>query len=207
MIGGLQKTLRDLSGGMLSLDKLAELGLVEKAEDGSFKAKLAVTAPKPAEKKAEDDPITLRVKALEGQLAEEKKAKEQLVKDAETRDLNSAVIAALSKAGAHNPDRDFVHLTAKVLKGANGYVVAGKDKYGADIELTLDEHADGFLKANPELRKSQQLAGSGTPPGGAPAGQMKGTGKVIPKATWSDMNWFAQNSAKFQSGEYLRGAE
>ena len=208
LIGGIQKTLKDLPGSLLTLDKLAEVGLLEKVDDaGVISYRPKSSQPKPDDKakpREADDPLLLRLKSLEGELARKTKAEEEgkaLLAESEKR---SALTAALTKAGAVNADRDFVHLVGAVGKGEKGFVGKGTDKYGTETELTIDEVAEAFLKLNPELRRAQAQPGSGSPqPGNGSV--TAGGGKVIPKAQWSDMNFFVANRAKFHSGEYVRG--
>ncbi len=206
MIGRMNKSLETLASGALTPDKLVELGLLEK-DDTGYKPK-AVAAPKEPKQPArpEDDPVIQRVKTLEQELANEKKAKAEVQQQSEASERDRAVIAALNKAGAVNADRDVVHVAGKVLKGDKGYYVKAQDKYGADIQLPLDEAVELFLKANTELRKNAAAPGSGTPPGGGAPGTGPRPGQtVIPKSQWADMAWFSINQAKFHSGEYVRG--
>lgn len=208
MISRMNKSLEGLLSGQVSLDKLAELGLLEKAEDGSFKPKPAAAPAQQQQKPPkgeEDNPLIGRVKALESQLSEAKKREDEGKLREVQQELNKSVSAALGKAGAINADRDFVHLASKVKKDDKGYYVDGKDKYDVEIRIPLDEAADQFLKSNPELAKAKAAAGSGSPSGAGSGTGYTGNGKVIPKAQWGDMTWMAANHAKFLSGEYVRG--
>src|SRR6185295_129089 len=77
----------------------------------------------------------------------------------------NAVIAALTRAGAVNGDRDAVHVLDSVQRNDRGaYVSRTKDDLGLDIEVGLDDFAKKFLAGNPELLRAQSHAGSGTPP-------------------------------------------
>jgi len=209
VISGLQKTLKELPGQLLTLDRLAEVGLLEKVDvDGvpTFRPKSS-QAPKPEgeKKRTDDDPLMQRVKTLEGQLAQKTKAEEETKTQLAESEKRTALTAALTKAGAVNADRDYVHLSSKVVKGEKGFGGRGEDKYGTEIDLTIDEVAEAFLTANPELKKATAQPGSGTPTGGTAGFNGAGTGKVIAKSQWSDTNWFMANRAKFHSGEYVRG--
>ena len=213
LISGLQKTLRTLVEGNLTADKLVELGLLEKGEsDGLYKPKAPGTKqePKPGQQqRPDDDPVILRVKNLEKQLADAKREGEDADKRVAQSELNRAVIGALTKAGAINPDRDFVHLASKVSKGESGYTGKGKDKYDQEIDVGVEDFAEAWLKANPELRAAKSQPGSGTPSGGAGGTGAKAPNgaTVITRAQWSDMSWFMTNKAKFDKGEYVRGQD
>lgn len=143
--------------------------------------------------------------ALQRKLAEKDRLLEERDQQAETDKRNSAVRAALAKAGAINPDRDLVHVAAKVQKIGDGYGSKGRDKWGAEVDISLDDLANAFLTDNPELKKGTAQPGSGTPAGGNASGSTAGGAKIIPTSQWQDMNWYAQNRAKFMSGEYVRG--
>lgn len=206
LISGMQKTLKDLQSGILTADKLAEFGLLEKDETaGTYKPKASQpqSAPKP---KNDDDPVVARVKALEKQLADAKREKEDADRRMLETERDRAIIAALTKAGAVNPERDYVHLTSKVARGESGYSAKGRDQYGSETDLALDDFAEQWLKSNPELRRTAAQSGSGTPhnaPG--KSGKTASGATVIPRSQWSDMSFFMANKTKFDSGEWVRG--
>ena len=213
MIRRLDDSLKTLQGGlgsMLTLDTLAQVGLLEVEEvDGrkSYKPKGASsTTPKP---RAEDDPLVQRLKTLETQLERAKREKDDSDKAAAAGSRDNAIIGALRDGGARNPERDFVHLQPKVLKGDQGYFAKGTDDAGYEIELKLPDLVKEFLKANPELKATSTQGGAGTPAGGNtpnPGGpQLRPGQTVIPKAQWQNMEWFMLNRDKFTKGEYLRG--
>jgi hypothetical protein len=207
VISGLQKTLKELSGGVLTLDKLAEVGLLEKDDTGAFKPRGVKSEPPQQQQKRDDnDPVVQRLKTLEKQLADERREKEELAKAGLENEKRSSLVDALTKAGAINPGRDVVHIAAKFAKDADGkFVTKGRDKYGSEVDLTADEFAELFLKENPELRKTQSQPGSGTPSGAQQRQGGKPGQTVVPRAQWQDMNYFMANKAKFDSGEYVRG--
>jgi hypothetical protein len=191
LINRMNKAIEGLAGGMLSLDKLVELGLLEK--DGeSFKAKVTSPAQKKEGGNAGDPEWKLEIDKLN---AEIRKRDEALVnerkKTAET-DRKSAVIAALTKAGAVNPERDHVHIFSAVEKGENGYFVRGKDEYGAESQVSLDDHVNSYLKANPELRKAATQPGAGTPKGSQTHG--KGSLDINALAAMSTEQYFAERA-------------
>jgi len=211
IISGLQKGFKDLPSQFSTTvrDSLVELGLAEKVEeDGKtvYRPK-QVAAPPPAAplvKKPEDDPLLMRVKTLENQLAKEKQDKEQANQRVEEAERNRQVTAALEKAGAVKADRDYVHVIPKLVKNAEGaWIIPAKDTHGFDTQYTLDEYADLFLKENPELRKPQGAGGgSGTPSGGT--GMVNGK-QVIPKAVWANPSWYAANADRVKKGEISLG--
>lgn len=210
MIRGLDDTLKALQGGMLTLDTLATVGLLDVEEiDGKKQYKPKSSTP-PAEKpkpRADDDPLFQRVKTLESQLEKARKDKEAADNAVAEKNRDTAIIEALREAGALNPQRDFMHLIPKVLKTDAGYFAKGTDEAGYEVELTLPNLAKEFLKANPELKKAASGGGSGTPgtPGSGGTQQLRPGQQIIPKSQWQDMNWFMANKAKFDSGEYQRG--
>lgn len=212
MIRGLDTTLKTLQGGMLTLDALAQVGLLEVEEvDGkkTYKPKGATT---PAAKvRADDDPLFQRVKTLEAQL--DKARKDNEAKDAAVAQSarDTAIMAALREAGAVNPERDFTHLKDRVLNSEKGYYAKGVDDAGYEIEVKLPDLAVLFLKQNPELKKAASQGGAGSP-GAAGAGVKGAPGlkpgqTLIPKTQWAnpDMTWFMANKSKFDSGEFVRG--
>jgi hypothetical protein len=170
MIGRMNKALEGLVSSGSPLDKLAELGMLEKQEDGTYKPKSAAPA-RPAgnaepEWKVEIEALKAQNVAKDKQIAAERKQRE----DAEVK---NAVIAALEKAGAVNPSRDYVHVLPQVKRTEDGKVYVPKTNvHGAEEQIALDVAFGDFLKSNPELRKTASHAGSGTPagaPGGRPA--------------------------------------
>lgn len=208
MIRKLSTTVEGMQGSAVTLDKLAEVGLFEKVEeDGKVVYKPKTTAaPAKPEKKADDDPLVLRVKALEGQLAKANKEKEEADRRVEEDRRNRELTLALEKAGAVKADRDYVHLVPKLVKGSDGtWVVPGKDQHGFDKEFTLEEYADLFLKENPELRKAQGQGGSGTPTGSTAVGGMINGKPIIPKAQWTNPVWYAANRDKVMKQEVVLG--
>jgi hypothetical protein len=207
LITRMHKTLEGLTGQKPLADQLAELGLIEKADDGTFRPRSTQPDTK-SRKGEEDDPLARELKALKKQLAEKDAAIEKEQAKAAEVDRNRAVIAALAKAQAINPDRDFIHVAAQVAKNdAGAYVVKTKGQYGEDVELPLEAYATEFLKKNPELQRSTTPTGSGTPPGGAKPqqGTAPNGAKLIPASQWKDMGWYAANRAKFLTGEFVRG--
>ena len=209
MIRGLGETLATLQTGMLTMDMLAQVGLVDVEEvEGKkqYKPKSAAAAatPKP---RAEDDPLVQRLKTVESQLERAKKEKQDADTAVAASQRDTAIIEALRAAGAVNPMRDFTHLQSKVLKGDKGYYAKGTDEAGYDVEVAVNDLAVEFLKANPELKKATGNGGSGTPQNGTgtPGTGVRPGQQVIPKTQWQDMNWFMANRAKFDKGEFLRG--
>jgi hypothetical protein len=201
MIRGLQKTLETLAGTAMTAEKLVEMGLAEKGDDGTYKPRSAQQEPgkKPA---AADDPLRKELDLLKKQLADKDAAIAAEQKKLEENERNRAVIAALSKAGAVNAERDYVHLAGKVERTDQGFTVKGKDKYGTEVPIPIEEFAAGWLKDNPELLRAQAGSGSGTMPG-RDAGT--GGGNVIPKDVWKDPVWYQANRAKVLSGELQLG--
>jgi hypothetical protein len=196
MIRGIQKTLETLSTSALTLDRLAEIGLVEKAEDGTVKPR-GHAAPKGAAK-GDPEPWKEEIAQLRRQLDEKDQA---LAREEKSR----SVLAALTKAGAVNPDRDYVHVLDKVKKNDRGeFVVKGRDKYGAAIDVPLGEFVNDWLTQNPELKRASAAPGSGTPPGAAPGSG--GGGNVVPKSTWSNPEWYKANREKILKGEISLGS-
>lgn len=205
VIAGIRKTLDTLSSGLMTPDKLAELGLLEKAEDGTFRPKSAQKPQTPA--KTDEQPWKAEIDKLTKQLEAANTEKKSLLEKQETSALNSALVAAFSKAGAIDPDFVAEHprVRSKVVKNDEGkYVVKGTDKFGQESETSLDEFAEAFLKEKPEYRKAASQAGSGTPPAGS-TGKTASGATIIPKAKWADMDWMMRNRDKFLSGEYVRG--
>lgn len=202
MIRGIQKSLETITGAALTADRLAELGLLEKADDGTFRARAAGPTPKGAP--PADDPVKRDLDQLKAQL----KAKDEEIatekRKAAEAERNRAVVAAMAKAGAVNAERDHVHLAAAVVRAEDGqYVARTKGKYGEDVDVPVEEFVSGWLKANPDLMKAQGGTGTGTLPGqGARGGH---NGNVVPKTTWSDMTWYMQNREKIQRGELVLG--
>jgi hypothetical protein len=193
---------------------LETLGIVKKGDDGKYVLAFQTAAsggnPSPANGgtgngngDGQETPEMKRIKALEKQLSDERAAREQEKKLRLDASRDASLISALSKANAINPRRDFIHLLNGVVVKEDGSVIAKKkDEFGGDVEITLDEYVETFLKANPELKKAATSGGSGTPAGSA--GGANG-GTVIPYEKWSDPKFYQANLAKFDSGEYVRG--
>ena len=194
MIGRMNKTLETLSGGMLTFDKLAEVGLLDKQADGTFKPKTAAAtpSPKPAgdppEWKAETDRLNAEIKKRDDALAAERR------RTAET-EQRSAIVDALNKAGAVNAGRDFIHVTDIRKNAAGQYVQSTKDQYGADVDVPLEQAAANFLKSNPELAKAQGRPGSGTPAGSTTHSVGTHGHSVEALASLSPADYFAQKKA------------
>jgi hypothetical protein len=213
-INGLKKTIEGLTSNALTLDKLVEIGLFSRTEDGKFAlagaAPPSATKQEPGQPTAQELALQRRIEAME---TERKKEREQL--DTERRrtaeiSRNTAIQQELQKAGAMRPDRDYVHIAANVVQDENGsYVVKGKDKYGADTSFTVTEYVEKFLTENPELKKAPASnGGSGTTTQpqqrNAPAPGSTHNGKpVIPKSTWSNAQWYMDNSDKVFRGEVV----
>jgi len=181
------------------LATLAEIGLLEKTDSGYVPK---AGKPKPKDGKPEDDadpPWKAEMTALKRQLTERDEQIDNITK-AQT------VQAALAKAGALRPERDAVHLMGSVIKSADGkFVVKGRGKYEEEVDIPVEDYAANWLKDNPELAKATAAGGSGTPGGGGHATGGNGA-KTIPFEQWNDQNFYRANIAKFDSGEYVRGA-
>jgi hypothetical protein len=195
MISRMNKTMEALSGSMLSLDKLAEIGLLEKAADGSFKPVSSQTQPRPADKAPEPEwksaieEMKKSLKAKDDELTAERQRASEVEK-------KNAVISALVKGGAVNPERDAVHILNGIQKNEDGrYISRGKDEYGIDTEIAMEDFVGKFLQQNPELKKATAHAGSGTPAGGS--------GSSTNTVTRDQMSpeWYARNRDKVISGE------
>jgi hypothetical protein len=211
-IRGIEGSLADLSKKGISLDTLVEIGLLEKADDGKYRRPAAQQATPPQQQqqqqqqqRPEDSPLAREVAELRKQMsAKDEELKREREKQAATVKADT-VKSALAKAGAVRPERDYVHLLGKVEQRQDGtYFVKGIDKYGNPEEITLDKFCEAFLTENPELMKAQNQPGSGTPAGNGGGNDSK-RGKVVPKETWSDMDWYAKNAEKFRTGEFVRG--
>lgn len=208
-IRGIETAVTDFTKKGLTLDTLVEIGLVERTEDGKYRkpgSGQQQQQQQQQQQKPEDSPLAKEVEKLRQDL---KKRDDELLAERKGKEANetaAAVKSALAKAGAVKPDRDYTHLLGAVTKNANGaYTVKSKDQYGNDIETPLEKYAETFLAENPELQKPQGSAGSGTPAGQQAGGDGSKKGRVIPKETWSDMDWFSKNKDKFHSGEFVRG--
>jgi len=197
LVGDMKKQL----GGMLTADTLVEAGMFERGEDGKLKLK-AVTPPEPP--KPGTDPNSEATKKFEAelakmqsQLASERKARETAEAQAIEAERNRTIQEALTKAGAVNPQRDYVHLQSAVKRKDDGTLVAvTKDKWGADIEVPVEEFANQWLTSNPELKRATTQQGSGAPAGGGtlPA-------NTVPRSKMQDTNWYMANREKILSGE------
>ncbi len=185
-IRGLNDKLESLAKNVPTMETFVQLGLFEKGEDGAYKPK-AVQAPsrkndQEPEWKAQLDQLQAQIKQRDDALAAERK------RAAET-EKKSAVISALTKAGAVNPERDYIHIIQAIENGEKGYFARSKDEFGADKQIPLDQAVQDFLKTNPELAKPSGHAGSGTPAGDgtAPAGPGQFT-----------VDYFIKNRDKFR---------
>lgn len=202
MIRGIQKSLETINTSALTADKLAELGLLEKADDGTFHAKQAAQGGK--DKPPADDPIKRELDALKRQLAakDEEVASER--RKVEQAERTRAVIEALTDAGAINPQRDHVHLVSQIERSEAGeFAAKGRDQYGSEVAIPLKNYVGDWLKANPDLMKAQGGTGTGAMPGQGARGTQ--TGNVVPKAVWTDMSWYARNRDKIMNGEITLG--
>ena len=202
MIRGIQKSLETINTAALTAAKLAELALLEKAEDGTIRARQAQSGGKDKQPPA-DDPIKRELDQLKRQLAakdEEVAAERRKLEEAER---SRAIIEALSEAGAVNAQRDHIHLLSQIERGDDGQFGAkGKDKFGGDIGIPLKEYVGQWLKANPDLMKPQGGTGTGTLPGQGTRGS---SGDVVPKSTWTNMDWYMANQDKIIKGELVLG--
>jgi hypothetical protein len=138
--------------------------VIEKGEDGVFKLK-ATTAPvvvpkdKAPEWQVEMNAMKSELKKRDDLIAEKDK------KFAESS-KRAAIIDALSKSNAVNPQRDAVHIFDSVKTNSEGkYVSYSKDENGLDVETGLDVFVGSWLKGNPELVRASGKSGSGTPNG------------------------------------------
>lgn len=206
---GVEKTLGDLSGKTLTreslFDVLAEAGIVEKTDDGKFRSRGA--EPAGAKKESAPDPklILLEKEVEKYRLRDETRQKELDDERAASKKqkIETTVIGVLNKAGAVRAERDHLHVTNVVQIADDGtYYVKEMDKYRNEVNTPLEEYVAKFLESNPELRRAATKEGSGTP---RPGGKDANGATSIPRAQWLDMDWYAKNQAKFQSGEYTRG--
>lgn len=211
IVDGLKKSVQDLIGSALTGDKLKStlpevlegLGLVEKAEDGTYRAKGAAAGDPKAKTGTPTEAETRlanRIAALEADLKKQHEAAKEKDKKIEQEKQKSALISALTEAQALNPGRDYVHLLDKLEADANGnYVVTLPDENGIDRQFGLKDAVGKYLDANKELKRTSAAPGGGAPAGGG-SGKPPAAG-VIPKATWSDPAWWAANSEKVMKGE------
>jgi hypothetical protein len=196
-IRGISEKLEGLAKSTPTMDMFVSLGLLEKAEDGSYKPKAAAsTSAVPAKK---DEPNLIA--DMEARFQSELKKRDDLVADerrkaAET-EKRSAIVDALNKAGAVNAARDVIHVSGIAKNAAGKYVQTVKDEFGGDKEVALDEAAVSFLKANPELRKSNGFGGSGTP---NTSSFSAGT-QVVPREQLANAEWYAKNRDAIMSGQ------
>jgi hypothetical protein len=205
-------SLKSIQDAQLTSDKLVELGVLEKAEDGVYRPKAHVAGngdgPDGKGKPKPDDEWKKRMETtvanLNTKLADKDKELAAERERVEQSERKRAVIAALTKAGAVNPERDHVHLVGQVQRVDGNLVAKGKDEFGAETTVTLDDLAIAYLKTNPELARAQAQTGSGTPAGGG-SGAGGSTGKVIPKAQWNDAAFMAANKKRFDTGELTYG--
>src|SRR6266540_6901376 len=138
-IRGMNEKLETLTKSVPTMDAFVSMGLFEKADDGSYKVK-AAPAPKPTQQqqqaadpewKAEIDKLNTQLKQRDDALVAERR------RAAET-EQRSAVVEALSKAGAVNASRDHLHLGGITKNTSGKYVQIIKDEFGADKEVALD---------------------------------------------------------------------
>ena len=196
---------------VLTADKLADalagLGLVEKAEDGSYRPKSAAAPGKP--EKTEGDP---RVKAMEAEIAELKKTAQAAQEMARQKDeqalasaRDNAIVTALGKAGAISPDEDYVKLQSKVVRNERGeFVVKGQDRYGSEIEIPLEKYADEWLTARPHLKKATGQAGTGTPTGSPTPGTKLASGKIaVSRAEAFTPQWQMAHSHELNKYQFV----
>jgi hypothetical protein len=165
----MKETLDALQKSVPTLDSFVSLGLLEKADDGSYRQKPAAApaqqksgekAPEP-EWKAAVDELKKSLKGKEDELAAERQRAAEIEK-------KNAVSSALAKAGAVNPERDAVHMLAGIQRNESGaYVARSKDELGLDVEVGIDDFIVKFLNQNPELKRATGHTGSGTPAGSA----------------------------------------
>ena len=189
-IRGLKDTVEALQKSMPTLDTFVSLGMLERVDDGTYKPKPAQQAAhSPAQQpqhqqssntaepewKQAVDALKKSLKAKDDELAAER----QRAADGERK---NAVISALARAGAVNPDRDAVHVLNGIQKNDKGqYVSRAKDDLGLDIEVSLEDFVTKFLQTNPELKKASGHAGSGTP---AEPVAARLPAKSPPSSTW-----------------------
>jgi len=201
LISGLKKNLETLSGSALTSEKLNEAlagaGILVKQEDGTFKPAFQAPTAKPEDKGTPPpNPLEGRVKNLEKQLADAQKAVEDERTKTADEKLNRAAVEALRKAGAVNPERDYVHLKAMITADGDAYFVKTKDTSGVEQQFALEDYAGTWLEGNPELRKAQGAAGSGTKPGTGGSGVQTAS---LEQAR--DPEWYLANRDKIAKGE------
>ena len=136
--------------------------IVEKGEDGSFRLKQHTATPN---KESETDWQT-ELKSLKTEISKRDQLIAEKDRKAQEATKRSAIIDALAKSNAVNPQRDAVHLFDHIITTSEGnYVAQTKDDNGLSVETPLDAFVSGFLKSNPELVKATTKTGSGTPNG------------------------------------------
>lgn len=213
----LETSLADIGTRALTkealFESLTEAGVFKKEGDKYVPTFTAGAPAKPPKDENVPDPRFLALERQIGDLTKQAKAKDDELKAEREKTATTlrknAVIAALTAAGAHKPERDYVHLlSADIQTDASGaFFVPGKDKYENEIQVPLSEVATKYLTENPELKVASGRPGSGTPASGGNGGApVNGAGvKVIPHSQYTDMGWYAKNREKFQSGEYVMG--
>lgn len=159
--GEFSRKLEALTSKMPTLDTFAELGLLEKDEAGSYKPRQSGQQTK----KTEPSDLEKQVADLRKAITARDEALAKADQDRQTLELKTAVINALGKAGAVNPDRDHVHVISNIKKADSGYVAKAKDQYGTETDVPLESFVNDWLKSNPELKKASGLPGSGVPAG------------------------------------------
>lgn len=193
MITRMNKAIEGLVSGTVTADKLAEMGLLEKTADGTFKLKSTAA---PAKKAGEPEPEwKVQLQQLQDQIAAKDKQIAAERKQREDAEVKSAVIAALEKAGAVNPSRDYIHVLGQVKRGEDGKVYVPKaNEFGAEEQIHLEAAFGEWLKSNPELRKASSHPGSGTP-NGMPGGQASSNTDVNSLAQMTTEQYFAARRA------------
>lgn len=208
MIRGLQNTLKTLTDGMLTAEKLAELGLLEKTDDGFKPKTLAVAGETKPNTDGAQVPAEVReqLKRLEGEQAKltrklAEKEQELVKRDADAakqRRVN-ALVASLREAGAVKPERDYVHLIDQVIEQSGSFMVKARNKFGEEATEALDEFVPKWLESQPELRKAEARGGSGTPSGQPAAGA---NGRIVATVQqYSDPQWAKDHMKDILSGK------
>ncbi|MBN9658635.1 MAG: hypothetical protein J0H49_10690 [Acidobacteria bacterium] len=160
--------------------------IVEKNEDGTFKLKGATPAA-PAKKDDTHSALEQQVAAL---IAANKEKDAKLAE----KELNDAVVNALTEAGCVNPQMYAGLVKGSVKRGEDGsFFTVAKDQYGVESNVDLKTSFTGFLKDHPEIAKPAGKPGSGTPSG--TPGQFVG-GKDIDSLANMPMSEFVAAQSK-----------